>query len=156
MFKGTNLFSSNQTASLPHRDTSLVVTDPSSSRITIKKPFLSPTPTLEVWSESFQMQSAALQLCWPGRPRGLEEGHGGAGLDRAGLLGCWSTGRPRRGLAGWASSMERLIPAGTKSLPVVLLEQQQQERSSEWLQLRLLYNYNHSRTTTVLTVLLSI
>lgn len=38
------------------------------------------------------------------------------------LLGCWATGRPHGGLAGWASSMERLIPARTKGVPVVLLE----------------------------------
>lgn len=46
------------------------------------------------------------------------------------LLGCWATGRPHGGLAGWASSMERLIPARTKSVPVVLLEQQQHRRTS--------------------------
>lgn len=117
-----------------------------------KKPLLSPTPILKVWSESFQMQSAALQLCWPRQAAGAGggPGRGGAGPGRpAGLLVYWP---PTESLAGWASSMERLIPAGTKSLPVVLLELQQQERSSESLQLILLYYYC-SRTTTVVKTL---
>lgn len=98
------------------------------------------------------MQSAALQLCWPRQAAGAGGGprRGGAGPGRpAGLL---VYRPPTESLAGWASSMERLIPAGTKSLPVVLLELQQQERSSESLQLILLYYYC-SRTTTVVKVL---
>lgn len=75
------------------------------------------------------MQSAALQLCWPRQAAGAGGGprRGGAGPGRpAGLL---VYRPPTESLAGWASSMERLIPAGTKSLPVVLLELQQQEEA---------------------------
>lgn len=50
-----------------------------------------------------------------------------AGPDQA----YWAAGRPQRGLAEWASSMERLIPARTKSLPVVLLDLQQEEEEGE-------------------------
>lgn len=63
---------------------------------------------------------------------------GGPGRSRTGPA-CWATGRPRRGLAGWASSMERLIPARTKSLPVVLLDQQQQKKNSERVRQKVLY-----------------
>ncbi len=73
----------------------------------------------------------------------------GAGLDRAGLLGCWATGRPRRGLAGWASSMERLIPARTKSLPVVLLDQQQQKEELRVTAAKTVVLHNTTTTTTL-------
>lgn len=93
-----------------------------------KKARLSPAVTLKCQREAFRCK---VQLSCCAGPAGC----GGrrrpwAGLDRAGLLGCWASGRPRRGLAGWASSMERLIPARTKSLPVVPLAQQRQKKCS--------------------------
>lgn len=85
-------------------------------------------------SLSFQESrlEADLLLCWSCRLRGPEEGPGGAGSGLA-------TSRPQTGLAGWASSMERLIPTRTKRPPVVQLKQQQQSfcsKPSLYLQLQ--------------------
>ncbi len=102
-----------------------------------KRARFSPTVTLKIQLKAFRSK---VQLSCRAGPAGC----GGrrrarVGPDGAGLLGCWATGRPRRGLAEWASSMERLIPARTKSLPVVLLDQRQQENCSESLQQILLH-----------------
>lgn len=55
------------------------------------------------------------------------QGAGAGGGNRAGPS-CRATGRPRTGLAGWASSMERLIPGRTQSVPVVLPELQEHNK----------------------------
>lgn len=94
-----------------------------------KKAPLSPTVTLKCQLKAFRCKVQFPCCAGPAGCGGRRRAPGGAGPGRpAGLLGCWATGRPRRGLAGWASSMERLIPARTKSLPVVLLDQQQQKK----------------------------
>lgn len=72
------------------------------------------------------------------------QGAGAGGGNRAGPS-CWATGGPRRGLAGWASSMARLIPGRTKSLPVVLAGCRSTIKVSDWPQRNLLECFNGAK-----------
>lgn len=76
------------------------------------------------------------------------QGAGAGGGNRAGPS-CWATGGPRRGLAGWASSMARLIPGRTKSLPVVLAGCRSTIKVSDWPQQNLLECFNAAKEAAV-------
>lgn len=111
MFKVKNLFLSNQTASLPHRDISLVVIDPSSSRITIKK-----TSSLSytnfksaVWKLSDAKCSSPAVLAPAGRGgwRRATAGRGWTGPA------CWAAGLPAaHGEPGWVGVIYGAIDPG--------------------------------------------